>query len=236
MRTAIDGALAQQPGDLTAFLSLMEKAGVEVLHGRGGVISFRLPGQDRATRWRGSTLGSGYGPEDVQAVIDGRAPARPVFQGGAGPPPRQRINLAIDIQQRIAQGKGPGYEHWAKLYNLKQMAAALQYLQENGLTDYDALAEKTETAVDRAHALAGELRAVVDYAKTWPVFDSYKAARYSKKYLAAHKDEFDTYRAAKTSINELLDGAKLPRTEKLKQQRRELAKQKKALYVFTIAD
>lgn len=164
--------------------------------------------------------------------------------------PRQRINLAIDIQQRIAQGKGPGYEHWAKLYNLKQMAAALQYLQENGLTDYDALAEKTETAVDRAHALAGELRAVedqlartsaligamVDYAKTWPVFDSYKAARYSKKYLAAHKDEFDTYRAAKTSINELLDGAKLPRTEKLKQQRRELAKQKKALYVFTIAD
>lgn len=87
VRTAIDGALAQQPGDLTAFLSLMEKAGVEVLHGRGGVISFRLPGQDRATRWRGSTLGSGYGPEDVQAVIDGRAPARPVFQGGAGPPP-----------------------------------------------------------------------------------------------------------------------------------------------------
>lgn len=172
------------------------------------------------------------------------------FRAALARPPRQRINLAIDIQQRIAQGKGPGYEHWAKLYNLKQMAAALQYLQENGLTDYDALAEKTETAVDRAHALAGELRAVedqlartsaligavVDYAKTWPVFDSYKAARYSKKYLAAHKDEFDTYRAAKTSINELLDGAKLPRTEKLKQQRRELAKQKKALYVFTIAD
>ena len=244
VRTAIDGALAQQPGDLAAFLSLMEKAGVEVLHGRGGVISFRLPGQDRATRWRGSTLGSGYGPEDVQAVIDGRAPARPALQGDAGAAPRQRINLVIDIQQRIAQGKGPGYEHWAKLYNLKQMAAALQYLQENGLTDYDALAEKTETAVDRAHALAGELRAVedqlaqtsalmgavVDYAKTRPVFNGYKAARYSKKYLAAHEEELDTYRAAKASINELLGGAKLPKMEKLKQQRRELAEQKKALY------
>ena len=38
------------------------------------------------------------------------------------------------------------------------MAAALQFLQENKLTDYDALAAKTEAAVDRAHALAGELQ------------------------------------------------------------------------------
>ena len=124
------------------------------------------------------------------------------------------------------------------------MAPALQFLQENSLTDYNTLAEKTETAVDRAHALAGELRAVedqlaqtsalmgavVDYAKTRPVFDGYKAARYSKKYLAAHEEKLDTYRAAKASINELLGGAKLPKMEKLKQQRRELAEQKKALY------
>ena len=40
------------------------------------------------------------------------------------------------------------------------MAAALQFLQENGLTDYAELAAKTDAAVDRAHALAGELRAV----------------------------------------------------------------------------
>ena len=64
--------------------------------------------------------------------------------------------------------------------------------------------------VDRAQAFAGELRgmedqlaqtsaltgAVVDYAKTQPVFDGYKAVRYSKKYLAEHEEELDTYRAA----------------------------------------
>ena len=54
----------------------------------------------------------------------------------------------------MSQGKGPGYERWAKVYNIKQMAAALQFLQENGLTDYDELAAKTDAAVDRAHALA----------------------------------------------------------------------------------
>ncbi len=134
-----------------------------------------------------------------------------------------------------------GYEHWAKLYNLKQMAAALQFVQENGLTDYDELTTRTEAAVDRAHKLAGELRAVeeelsrtselmgavVQYAKTRPVFDGYKAARYSKKYLAAHEEELAAYRAARSTMNEILDGAKLPKMEKLKQERRELIERKR---------
>ena len=99
-------------------------------------------------------------PEDVEAVIDGRAPVRKPAQERPRPAAPQRVNLIIDIQQRMAQGKGPAYERWAKIYNLKQMAAALQFLQENGLTDYDALAERTAEVVDRAHALAGELRGV----------------------------------------------------------------------------
>lgn len=141
--------------------------------------------------------------------------------------------------------KGPAYERWAKVYNLKQMAAALQFLQENNLTDYTELEASTEAAVDRFHKLAGELReteaalsktselmgAVVDYAKTRPVFDGYKAARYSKKYLAQHEAELATYRAAKAAINDLLNGAKLPKMDELKKSRQELAGKKKALYV-----
>lgn len=239
LRAAIDAALSEQPANLPAFLALLEESGIEVIHGRGGVLSFQLPGQERATRWRGSTLGDGYGPEAVQAILEGRAPTRPAPTGGAAP--RRKINLVIDIQQRMAQGKGAGYEHWAKLYNLKQMTAALQFVQENGLTVYDELTARTEAAVDRAHTLAGELRtveeelsrtsalmgAVVDYAKTRPVFDGYKAARYSKKYLAAHEEELAAYRAARSTMNEILDGAKLPKMEKLKQERRELIERKK---------
>ncbi len=244
LRGIIDGALADRPADLADFLKRMEAAGVQVKRGRGGVISFRLPGQDRATRFRASTLGDGYGLEDVEAVIDGRAPVRKPAQGRPRSAAPRRVNLIIDIQQRMAQGKGPGYERWAKIYNLKQMAAALQFLQENGLTDYDALAERTAEVVDRAHALAGELRgveerlasttklmgAVVDYAKTRPVFDGYKAARYSKKYLAEHEEALASYRAAKAAINDILDGAKLPRMDALKKERRELAERKKKLY------
>ncbi|EKC81150.1 relaxase/Mobilization nuclease domain protein, partial [human gut metagenome] len=54
------------------------------------------------------------------------------------------------------------------------------------------------------------------YAKTRPVFDGYKAARYSKKYLAQHEAKLATYRAAKDTMNTILNGAKLPKIEALK--------------------
>ena len=243
IRWAIDAALSERPADFADFLRRMETAGIQVVHGRGGVVSFRAPGHDRAARLRASTLGTGYGREDIQAVIDGKAPTRQPKQARPQPAP-QRVNLLIDIQEKMRQGKGPAYERWAKVYNLKQMAAALQFLQEHGLTDYDALAEQTTAAVDRFHALAGEIQstearlsqtselmaAVVSYAKTRPVFDGYKAAKYSKKYLAQHEAELADYRAAKAAINDILGGAKLPKMDALKKERRELAEKKKTLY------
>ena len=239
--SAIVAALEKKPTDFAAFLRLMEESGYEVKHGRGGAISFLAPGQDKPTRLRASTLGEGFGPEDIRAVIAGERPI-PEIRNEA-PVPR-RVNLIIDIQERLRDGKGAGYERWAKIYNLKQMAAALQFLQEHGLTDYDALATQTTAAVDRFHTLAGELQtteaalsktselmgAVVDYAKTRPVFDGYKAARYSKKYLAEHEAELATYRAARAAMNDILSGAKLPKMDALKKSRRELAEKKKALY------
>ena len=131
------------------------------------------------------------------------------------------------------------------MYNLKQMAAALQFMQEHQISEYSQLSEEAEAASARFHALADQLRqaetdlthtselmgAVVQYAKTRPVFDGYKAAKYSKKYLAAHEAELADYRAAKAALNNLLGGAKLPRMADLKEKRRTLAAQKKALYV-----
>ena len=241
-RVCLEHDLGKQPADFAAFLRLMEESGFAVKRGRGGVISFLAPGQDKPTRLRSSTLGPGFDPEDIRAVIAGERPIPELPK--EGPPPPRRVDLIIDIQNRLAQGKGPAYERWAKVYNLKQMAAALLYLREHGLTDYAALEATTEAAVDRFHSLAGELRdteaalshtsqlmgAVVKYAKTRPVFDGYKAARYSKKYLAQHEAELSDYRAAKAAMSELLDGAKLPKMDALKKRRRELSEKKKALY------
>ena len=243
IRCAIDTALSKRPADFADFLRRMEAVGFQVVHGRDGVISFRAPGHDRAARLRASTLGAGYGREDIQAVIDGKAPTRtaPVRRA---PTPR-RVNLLIDIQERMRQGKGPAYERWAKVYNLKQMAAALQYLKEHQLFEYDDLAAKTDAATERFHTLAGDIQhteaglsrvsdlmaAVVQYAKTRPAFDGYKAAKYSRKYLAEHEAELADYRAAKATMAELLGGEKLPKMDVLKEKRRQLAARKKTLYL-----
>lgn len=242
LRLAINAALEKRPADFDAFLRLMEASGFTVKHGRGGVISFLVPGQERATRLRASTLGDGYDPENIKAVIAGERPIPE--QSVPAPAVPRRVNLIVDIEERLRSGKGAAYARWAKVYNLKQMAAALQFMQEQNITEYDQLSAKAEDAVADFHTLTEQLRqtevdlahtselmgAVVQYAKTRPVFDGYKAAKYSKKYLAAHETELADYRAAKAALNNLLDGAKLPRISDLKEKRRTLAAQKKALY------
>ena len=234
LRTAIDTALAKKPADFPAFLSLMEQAGYEVKQ-RRGAISFRAPGQERFTRLRSDTLGEGYSETDIRAALSGsrQRPGQP----------RQKINLAIDIQSRL-QGKGPGYERWAKVFNLKQMAAALAYLQDNGLTDYEQLEQKATAATEHFHKLSDQIKsteaalhtnmelkaATVQYAKTRPVFEKYKASKYSKKFLAEHEADIELYRAACADFKAILGGAKLPKMDTLKEEGRKLSEQKKKLY------
>lgn len=219
-----------------------------VKHGRSGAISFRAPayGQEKFTRLRSDTLGEGYGPEELRAIIEGRAP----LPAGRSRPPAGStgssggINLLVDIQAKIHEGKGHAYENWATVYNLKQMAATLQFLQENNLLEYAALKTRAAQASDCFHALAGELREVkaalsvntelkaasVDYAKTRAVFDGYKAAGYSKACLAEHEGELALYRAAQATFRRLLDVQKLPKMDALKTEGRELMARKKAAY------
>lgn len=234
LRAAIDTALAKKPADFPAFLSLMEQAGYEVKQ-RRGAISFRAPGQERFTRLRSDTLGEGYSETDIRAALSGsrQRPGQP----------RQKISLAIDIQSRL-QGKGPGYERWAKVFNLKQMAAALAYLQDNGLTDYEQLEQKATAATEHFHKLSDQIKsteaalhtnmelkaATVQYAKTRPVFEKYKASKYSKKFLAEHEADIELYRAACADFKAILGGAKLPKMDTLKEEGRKLSEQKKKFY------
>lgn len=239
LKAQIDVCLAEKPPNMDAFLRAVAKAGYEVKRGRSGTISFRAKGQKRFTRLRSSTLGKGYGPEDIQAVIEGR-----VTPSAGRTENTRKVNLIIDIQSRMKNGKGPAYERWAKIFNLKQMAVTLQYLQENGLLEYGQLGKRATEAADRFHVLSEQIKsiecamrinaelkgAVVDYAKTRPVFNGYKAAKYSKKYLAEHEAEIALYRAAQKTFRRVLSGGKLPKMDVLKAEYRKLAADKRAAY------
>ncbi|MBV7276099.1 relaxase/mobilization nuclease domain-containing protein [Clostridium sp. PL3] len=234
LKAQIDICLATKPPDMDTFLRAMVAAGYEIKQGRGGTISFRTEGQERFTRLRASTLGKDYGQEDIHAEIEGKA----------APQERRKVNLIVDIQSRMKAGKGPAYECWAKVFNLKQMAAALQYLQENGLMEYADLEQKTAELTDRFHTLSDSIKAteaalhinaelkaaVVDYAKARPVFEGYKVVKYSRKYLAEHEADIAAYRAAQDTFRRLLSGTKLPKMDTLKTEFQRLSADKKKAY------
>ena len=71
------------------------------------------------------------------------------------------------------------------------------------------MAKKATEAADRFHVISEQVKqteqamktnaglkaATVQYAKTRPVFEQYKATKYSRKFLAEHEAALELYRA-----------------------------------------
>ena len=237
LRDAIDGALAKKPIDFEAFMKLMEDAGYEAK--RGVHITFRSAGQKQSIRLR--SLGEGYSEEEIRAVITGERTHTVRKKRIAAAP--LKANLLIDVQAKLDAGKGAGYAQWAKVYNLKQMAQTVMFLQEHELTDYNELEAKTAAATARFNSLSTQIKAaeqrmveiavlkthIINYSKTRDVYAGYKAAGYSKKYLAEHESDIIIHKAAKKAFDEL-GVKKLPTVRSLQDEYAKLLTGKKAAY------
>ena len=132
LRQTID-RLVITANDWDEFLKLMQEAGYEIKPGK--YISFRAEGQERFTRAK--TIGENYSEERLKERIAGRNPRKQQMQTE-----RKGISLIIDIQNSIKAQESKGYEHWAKINNLKQAAKTLNFLTEHGLTSYAELEAK----------------------------------------------------------------------------------------------
>lgn len=237
---AIDEALAQKPTTFDAFMTLMKQAGYEV-KGMANP-SFRGGSQKRGIRM--DTLGHGYSVEEIKAVLAGEAKHTPKRSAPVGTTPKKTNNLLIDVQAKLAEGKGPGYANWAKKYNLKQMAQTVAFLQDRGLMDYEILSEKASLATEKYHALSDEIKSaeqrlteiatleksIVDYAKTRDTYVAYRKAGYSKSFKAEHESEILLHQAAKDYFDSL-GLKKLPTVKSLKAEYAELLAKKKAAYL-----
>lgn len=112
------------------------------------------------------------------------------------------------------------------------------------MLEYSDLEQKAAELTDRFHTLSDSIKAteasmrinaelkaaVIDYAKARPVFEGYKAAKYSRKYLAEHEADIAAYRAAQDTFRRLLSGAKLPKMDTLKAEFQRLSADKKKAY------
>ena len=234
--TVIDNILRDKPPDFEAFLQKLEQEGYEVK--RGKYTSVKGKRQKRFIRFR--TLGSGYSEEEIRAVLEGKAEHRP-RQRTAASAKEDGFQLLIDLTAK--QGRGTGYQRWAKRFNLKEMSKTLIFLQENKLTSLDELNGRANAAVKRFHELQEMIRAadsrmaelaelrtqIIHYAKTREVYAAYRKAGYSKKFRAEHEADILLHQAAKEFFDK--QGIKkLPKVKELNAEYTELLRQKKAAY------
>ena len=238
LRTAIDAALLEKPDDYNAFLALMEKSGWEYRPGK--LPGFHTEGQKNSTRLR--SLKDGYSENEIYAAITGETKhiPRKTYAPNKEPP---RVNMLIDIQQKLLAGKGAGYERWAKVFNVKQMANTLNFLAENNLLEYADLAAKTAELVTRSDELSVTIKSaerriteiailkrhIINYSKTRDTYIAYRKAGYSKKFLAEHEGDIILHKAAKKAFDDL-SLKKLPTVKALQGEYAELLVSKKQAY------
>ena len=234
--SVLDNILAEKPKGYEDFLQKLEQQGYEVK--RGKYTSVKGKRQKRFIRFR--TLGTGYSEEELKAVIAGEAEHRPHQKQ---PPKEQSFHLLVDIQAKLSEGKGEGYARWAKRYNLKEMSKTLIFLQENKIGSIEEMQERVNAATARYHELGDSIKAaeqrmaeiavlrahIVNYAKTRPVYDAYRKAGYSKKFLEEHREQITLHKAAKVAFDEA-SLKKLPKVKELDAEYSALLSQKKAAY------
>ena len=234
--SVIDNILAEKPKDYEGFLQRLEQQGYEVK--RGKYTSVKGARQKRFIRFR--TLGAGYSEEELKAVLAGEAEHRPRQKC---PAPEQKFQMLVDIQAKLAEGKGAGFARWAKQHNLKEMSRTLVFLQENKIGSIEEMQERVDAATARYHELGDSIKAsekrlaeiavlkahIINYAKTRPVYDAYRKTGYSKRFLETHRTEITLHKAAKAAFDEV-NLKTLPKVKELDAEYSKLLTEKKARY------
>ena len=237
LRIVIDEALAKKPTDFEAFLKFLLAAGYEIKRGK----NIALRRQDQKRFMRLGSLGEEYSEDVIRSVLSGVKVHKPRRKSLQTTP--QKVSLLVDIQAKLQAGKGVGYERWAKVFNLKQMAQTVNYLTEHGLLEYNELATKAASATTRYNQLSAQIKSaekrlaeiailkthIINYAKTRDIYVAYRKAGYSKKYLAEHESDILLHKAAKKAFDDL-DVKKLPNVRSLQTEYAALLSEKKKAY------
>lgn len=238
LQETIDRLLPDSRG-FDDFLARMRTEGYEVKVGKN--LSFRATGQERFTRSK--AIGADYTLEALKERItrNGRhveksALSTPSAQG-------QKVNKMVDVEAKRLEGKGIGYEKWAKLFNLKEAANTLNFLTEHGISDYEELAARANEAGEKFDAVSARIKQVetrlaelsglrshiINYSKTRNIYAAYRNAKDKKAYLAAHRDEIAMHESAKQAFDKL-GGNQIPKVTEIQAEFSSLLAKKKELY------
>ncbi len=161
-------------------------------------------------------------------------------------PKNDGVQRMVDIAAKRAEGKGKGYEKWATLHNLKQMAATMSIYEESGFSSPEELEAALAAASAELSSVHAKLKAVestlhekkdlqkqlLAYIKTKPARDGLKAQKTEKarkNYREQHESDFMIAEAA-IRFFKAQGIQKLPASKALQTEIEQLTKEKNALY------
>ena len=218
---------------------LMQQYGITVKESRGQ-LSYLPAGRTKFIRAK--HLGDKFEKEQVLAALAQNIRLAPTSQSITTDKP-DRIKKLVDIQAKLKQGKGIGYERWAKKHNLKAMAQTLILLQEKGLLNEDALDQRIaelDTKFHESLAVVKDLetrmannqtlrRYAASYKQYRPLAQKRNAAKSPATFEEQHRAELTAYRtaAAYLKVNNI---TKLPSPNKLEAEYCALASEKAQFY------
>ena len=214
---------------------LMQQYGIAVKESRGQ-LSYLPSGRTKFIRAK--HLGDKFEKGLVLATLQENAERKRAVQ-----PKPDRIGKLVDIQAKLKQGKGIGYERWAKKHNLKAMSQTLILLQEKGLLNEDALdrrIEELQSQYDHAKEVVLDLDArmkstrklleqVAAYNNTKNIAQQLKTTKRPAVFEEQHRAELTAYRAA-AAYFKANNITKLPSPKKLEAEYAQLASEKAKFY------
>jgi hypothetical protein len=214
---------------------LMQQHGIAVKESRGR-LSYLPAGRTKFIRAK--HLGDKFDKAEVLATLTANAARKPKVQS-------KTTNLAklIDIQAKLTEGKGIGYEHWAKKFNLKAMSQTLILLQEKDLLNEDDLNQRItelETKYHDSLAVVKDLEGrmkfnkelryhVAAYTSTKGIVQQFNTAKRPAVFEEQHRAELTAYRAA-AAYFKANNITKLPSPKKLEVEYAQLASEKAKFY------
>ena len=241
IREQIDSILEKQPESFEKFLDELKDEGYEIKRRKHTAV--RGKGQQRFIRL--DSLGGGYTESDLIRAIEGeeRSDQKPHEKKSQKPVKKRDFEYLIDIQEKLRQGKGKGYEYWAKNFNTKQVADTIVFLQRNEVTSYDLLKARTEYSAKKFHEVSDRIKdcedrldditemkkAIINFAKTKKLYEAYHKSGYSKKFFEEHRAEILLYRSAK-DVFKKYKGQKIPKVKELSEEFGKVLAEKRKLY------
>lgn len=215
LEAVIAEILKKKPKDLETFLDLLRQEGYEIKRGKHIAVKGRA--QKRFIRL--DSLHEGFRTQDLVQILENSQKSLSAQQT---PGKRQRIDLLIDLQAKIQEGKGAGYQHWAKVYNLERLAKEAAAQTDHLLSDI----KQKETRMQEIRELRMH---IINYSKTRGTYEAYRKAGYSRNFFEAHREEITLHKAAKDAFDRL-ELKKIPRVAELNEEFNRLAREKNADY------